>query len=166
MAVSIMVNRPGTASVAATHRSLLCLLLVCVATAFTGTGCRSTTSGGSGGFASVEIRGNTPGQIRDMIRRVFQEEGYIGVVVNSADLTFEKQGSTLDSVAYGGLLDTIWVRVETTVVPAGDMTYRLQCQVRYFQGRGMLAEEVKHAHIRNAPYQKMLDEVARRVGGK
>jgi hypothetical protein len=140
----------------------LALTLLFISSA--GTGCRSTTESKSSGLASVEIRGNTPGQIRDVTVQVFRDNGYIVVRTEPSKMTFEKKGSKMDDITYGSWLDTIWVRVEASIEPVAERTFRLQCRARLLQGRGDMEEEMRHAYVRSGPYQALLDEVAKRLG--
>lgn len=136
---------------------LLCLLV---------TGCHSTNQSASS-FASTTITGNTPGQIRDAAVRVFQEDGYQAKRVDPDALLFEKEGSRMDEIAYGNWLGDIpvWVRVKASIVSAGEMTHRLQCQAFMVRDRGTGAEEeVALRTMHRGSYQKLMDKVAQRLG--
>lgn len=98
-----------------------------------------------------------------MTARVFRENGYMVTRVEPAAMVFEKQGSRTEAFVYGGLLESVWIRAEVSLMPAGDTAFRLQCRARLFQGRDMLSEEVKRARINPSPYQKLLDEVTERL---
>ncbi|HRT10777.1 MAG TPA: hypothetical protein P5233_20525 [Candidatus Paceibacterota bacterium] len=132
-------------------------------------GCSSPEKGSSNGFASVTIRGNTPGQISEAAIAVFTEAGYTVVVPGRTRLVFEKQGSSMNNLAYGSWLgDTpVWIRVRASVVPAGEATYRLECRAWMVRDHGAnLEEEVKVSSLARGTYQKLLDEVARRLGSR
>lgn len=133
---------------------------------FVGNGCRSTRESGAAGFAMVLISGNTPGQIGAVAVDVFREQGYLVSQDDPSSLVFEKKASAMSNIAYGSWLgDTpIWLRVKAAVVPAGEMTFRLQCAAYRVSDKGSAAEEeVAISHLGNRPYQKLLDEVARRL---
>ncbi len=133
--------------------------------AFVGGGCRSTPEPEAGGFASVLIGGNTPGQIGAMAIDMFNAHGYLAVESGQTHLVFEKKGSSLSNLAYGSWLgDTpVWMRVKVAIVPVAEATFRLQCQAYRVQDRGgALEEEVKIGRLHSHPYQKLLEEVAGR----
>ncbi len=115
--------------------------------------------------ASVQIRGNTPGQIAEVATEVFEKHGYIRAGKRSYPLVFEKRGSKLSNLAYGSWTsDTpIWVRVKVSVLPAGEQTYLLQAIAYYVRDRGSSTEEeLKVNRVSSWPYQKVLDEIAKR----
>jgi len=142
--------------------ALLCLLIWMLG----GSGCNSTHVPASASFASTTISGNTPGQIRDAAIVVFEEDGYRVAQYDPGALIFEKEGSRMNEIAYGNWLGDIpvWVRVKGSVVPLGEMTYRLQCQAYMVRDRGTGAEEeVALSHLHKGSYQKLLDKVAQRL---
>ena len=133
-----------------------------------GSGCRSTPKPEAGGFASVIIAGNTPGQIGDMTVEVFKAHGYSTAEAGRKGLVLEKKATSLTNLAYGSWLgDTpIWVRVEVAIVPVAERTFRLQCQAYRVQDRGgALEEEVKIGQLHAHPYQQLLEEVSARFRG-
>ena len=131
-------------------------------------GCQSTSRRTLPSFASVEIHGNTPGQIGDMGVVVFEEKGYKLASRDLTRLVFEKQGSHLRNLAYGNWLGgpPIWIRVKASIVPTGQAAFKLECQAFMIRGRGEpLEEEIAISNINAGPYQKLLDEVAGRLAG-
>jgi hypothetical protein len=142
----------------------LLLALAFLLIVFTGAGCQLRGKSETDGHATVEIRGNTPGQIGAATLQVFRDNGYSLARMETSTMTFEKKGSKMDAFAYGGWLDTVWVRVEVSIEPVAEQTFRLQTRVRLLQGLGALEEEVKHPKIKSAPYQQLLNEVAKRLG--
>ena len=142
---------------------LLLLLICCLACA---SGCRSAGAHSAGGFASVVISGNTPGQIRDAAVEVFARDGYIATQKDDpGNLVFEKEGSKMSNFAYGNWMgDTpIWMRVKAAIVPAGEMRSRLQCHAFLVRDRGSAAEEeLPVSRLHRGQYQKLLEEVAQR----
>ena len=126
-------------------------------------GCQSTDPAGSPHLASVLISGNTPGQIRDAAIDIFRQNGYQTVQTDSARFVFEKQGSGMNNLAYGNWLgDTpIWIRVKATIVPAGEMTFRLQCSACLVRDLGSASEEeLPLSKVHKGKYQKLLEQVA------
>jgi hypothetical protein len=130
-----------------------------------GAGCHSTNMPASS-FAATTISGNTPSQIRDAAVLVFQEDGYRATRADPAALVFEKEGTRMNEIAYGNWLGDVpvWVRVKASVVPVGEMSYRLQCHSYMVRDRGGASEEeVSLTGIHKGPYQKLLDKVAARL---
>src|SRR5689334_21278153 len=84
-----------------------CLLL------FLTTGCRSTPSAGS-----VQIRGNTPGQISLVAADVFRENRYDIVQLQPNRVVAEKRGSRMNEFAYGDWMGDapVWVRIELSIL--------------------------------------------------
>ena len=140
------------------------LLAFCLVAA---SGCRSTDNSGSAGFASVMISGNTPGQIRNGTVEVFRADGYKVARSDPDRMIFEKEGSGMNNFAYGNWIgdSAVWVRVKASVMTAGEMTFRLQCRAYVVRDiGGSTEEEIILPGYRKGPYQKLLEEVARRFG--
>jgi hypothetical protein len=133
-----------------------------------GSGCRTADIPPEARFASVEIRGNTPGQIAQAAAEVFREEGYEVMSSEPDNLIFEKKASGLNNFAYGNWTENkVWVRVNAAIVPVSEMTFRLQCQAHLLRDRGEpLEEEIKVSRLRRGGYQKLLDEVSERLRGR
>src|SRR5437868_4638504 len=77
-------------------------MAACVAVLLCGlisSGCRSTGKQNAGGFASVVIQGNTPGQIRKATFEVFSEHGYKVADARAPNPIFEKQASRIENAA-------------------------------------------------------------------
>ncbi len=136
------------------------LMAICLG-GFLIAGCRSDKSASSS-FAWVVIRGNTPGQIENVAQEVFVENGYKKVASRPGTLVFERKGSAMDDVAYGGWTGHVWVRVKAAVVPVGEAAFRLECTAYRVEDKGMSTEEETKLW-RSHPYQKLLDQVARQL---
>jgi hypothetical protein len=148
------------------RRVLQVALAVCLLTMV---GCKSAEKNGSAGFASVVLSGNTPGQIRDAAVDVFGADGYTAAQKDPGNLIFEKKGGGMNNFAYGSWLadDPVWIRVKAAVVPAGDMTFRLQCSAFMVRDKGgVTEEEVRLTRIHRGRYQKLLDQVVKRFERK
>jgi hypothetical protein len=141
---------------------LLFLGLVCGTLA--GAGCRSTGQPVSGQFASVDLQGHTPAQIRAAATQIFQLNGYQVTQTTRTNLVFEKKGSGMNSVTYGNWTEAVWVRVRASIVPISEIGYRLQCDAFMVRDRGgATEEEVRLKHFQNGPYQELLDKVGRQL---
>src|SRR2546429_4200796 len=134
-----------------------------------GSGCRSASQKSAGGFASVVIQGNTPGQIRTAAMDVFSEHGYKVADAKSSNPVFEKQASRIDNAAWGNWTGAgVWIRVRVFILPVAEATFRLQCKAVLVRDRGQAAfeEEIKLRNFQAGPYQELLDEIAARLTGK
>jgi hypothetical protein len=142
------------------------LVLACGLASF---GCSSMNQPASASFASVTISGKTAAEIRDATVAVFRENEY-QVFASSQGLTFEKEGSKLNSISRDGLVGTHYgavtiIRVRVALVDLGGGKQRLQCQASMVSGAGDAFTEEEHrlANFRSGPYQDLLDEVAKRL---
>lgn len=115
------------------------------------------------------LPGNTPGQIGEAVVEVFNGRGYTTVQAGLLDLVFEKKGSRMNNFAYGSWMgeEPIWVRVKLRIVAAGEQVYRLDCRACLVKDKGSAAEEeIKINRLHRGPYEKLMDEVAARLGHK
>jgi len=131
--------------------------------------CQSDKPAGRAPFAEVVLTGNTPGQIRNATVAVFADNGYKTRRSDPGEMVFEKEGSRMNNFAYGSWMgDTpVWVRVKATVTPVGEMKCRLECRPYLVRDIGSAAEqELSVSTLHRGPYQKLLDEVAKRLSGK
>jgi hypothetical protein len=133
------------------------------------TGCGSLNQPASASFASVVISGKSAAEIRDAAIAVFQENGY-RAFASSQGLTFEKEGTKANSIAYDGVVGSHYgavtiIRVRAELVALGNGAQRLQCQTYMVSGAGdsFFEDEHRLANFRSGPYQDLLDEVAKRL---
>jgi hypothetical protein len=146
---------------------LAALLAACLGL-FLSAGCSSPGKTDSAGFATVVVHARTHDQVRDTTALVFREHGYQVMQNGWAKQVFEKEGTTMQKLAYASLMDgTAWMRVKVSLYDVSADTYRLECQAFAVRGRGeALEEEVKLTKLSRSPYREILDEVAKRLGGK
>jgi hypothetical protein len=149
--------------------SLLKSLSLALACGLVGGGCSSLNKPASASFASVTISGKSAAEIRDATVAVFVENGY-QVFGSSQGLTFEKEGSKANSIAYDGFVRSHYgevtiIRVRAQLVDLGNGAKRLQCQTYMVSGAGdaFTEEENRLSNFRSGPYQDLLDEVAKRL---
>jgi hypothetical protein len=130
-------------------------------------GCKSVHQSGSASFASVQIQGHAPEQIRAAAAVVFQQDGYTAVDVRRAEMVFEKPGSRWDRIAQGNWIDEapFMIRVRLSVVPVSDGRFELRCQAFWVRHKGEAAfeEEGRLKKNRSEPYQALLDKVYERL---
>lgn len=129
-------------------------------------GCRSTDKPASARFASVELQGNTPGQISLVIEEVFRENGYQVTRPAPDKLLCEKKDSAWNNLVYGSWVynTPVWLRVKVSIVPVAEARFRLECHAYEVQDRGAhMEDELAISTLRSHPYQKLLNEVAKRL---
>lgn len=131
-------------------------------------GCRSTSTPGAGAgpapLASVNISGNTPGQIRAVAQEVFEQQGYQGVRTSPNELVLEKPGTRWSNLAYGNWVDSPTAyRVKLKLTVAGLTDCRLDCWAYVVRDKGTATEEELPLY-KSGPYKKLLQEVAARFG--
>ncbi len=143
---------------------MACAVLCCLAA-----GCHTTDNPNAAeaaekGTASVQIKGNTPGQIAAAAAEVFQSHGYLRTGKRTGNnLIFEKPGSKLSNLAYGNWIGDvpIWTRVKVSIIPTGEARYTLLCIAYNVRDRGgATEEEMKISKMSSGRYQKLLNEVA------
>lgn len=120
-------------------------------------------------IASVEIKGNTPGQIAAVTEAVFAENGYKLAGGSSTKPVFEKTGSGMNKFAYGDWVgDTeVWVRVKVNISPIEEAVCRVDCTPFLVKDKGRsMEEEIKVSSVHHKPYQKLLDDIAGRLKPK
>ena len=137
--------------------------------ALAGAGCGATKPG-SASFASVVIKGHSPPEIARVTAQVFQEDGWVGGSMKGHPIVFQKEGSRMTDLAYGGVADTFYgaktvVRVKMDLVSLGSDSHRLQCQAYIVKDPGdpFFSQEQKLANVRSGPYQSLLNKVAKQL---
>ena len=153
--IALLTRRFGLAAV------LCCWVLL-------GAGCSSTDKPESARFASVEVHGSTLAQLSSVTAAVFHEHGYRADTGGKRGLVFEKQGTTMNNLAYGNWMGTgILARVKVIFVPITDDEFRIECHAFLVRSKGeALEEEIPVSSMHSGQYQKMLNEVAKRLTGK
>jgi hypothetical protein len=134
------------------------------------TGCSSMGQPASASFASVQFSGKSAKEIRDTTMAVFREESFRVFIADSGQLVFDREGSRANAVARNGLVaaqagSVTVVRVRADVVELAPATHRLHCQAYMVTDAddAFFEQEDRLANFRSGPYQKLLDEVARRL---
>ncbi|MGA1236704.1 MAG: hypothetical protein ACO34E_07555 [Limisphaerales bacterium] len=131
-----------------------------------GFSCSSTPSGGKQ-FAVVTLRYTDEITVRRTVEAVFSEAGYEDASF-SAEWRYERKTSTMQQLAHGGWFDEGGVRerVRLKLIPLSEGVYRLESQAMMVRnaGEGLFEEEVKMTRLKSRPYQKLLNEVAKRLG--
>ena len=152
-------EHPGRSFAGAVLVAALCIACLHV------TGCKSTEKPESAQFASVEIQGHTVEQIRSVTADVFHQHGYKAATGNLSSLVFEKEGSTMNNIAYGNWMGTgIANRAKINFVLLTGDAFRIECHAFLVRNKGeVLEEEIPVKGIHSGVYQKMLNEIAKRL---
>jgi hypothetical protein len=124
----------------------------------------------SGSFASVVIQHHSAAEIAATAEQVFRENGYAGGASGPGQMVFNKEGSRANTISRDGLIAaqagaTTIVRVRAELVDLDGGSHRLQCHAFMVSGAGdsFFEDEHRLANFRSRPYQKLLDEVAKRL---
>jgi hypothetical protein len=130
-------------------------------------GCRSSRVNEPAGGVSIELRGNTPGQIFMAAQEVYATNGYYTKLLSPLRMWCEKPASKMSNLAYGDWLpgNPLYIRVKLTLVEHGEAQYRLHSQAFKLTDRGGLLEEEKLIRSGTGTYKKLLDELAAHLRG-
>jgi hypothetical protein len=130
-----------------------------------GAGCSSVGKPASPVLGSVEIRGVPIERIRDVTSEVFHDHGYKVAASGWTTLTFEREGSLMNDIAYGNWMGSrIRVRVKATLTELSGGGCKIECSAHLVRNEGEPVEdEVKVNRLHGHKYQKMLHEVAKRL---
>ena len=79
----------------------------------------------------------------------------------SPDFTFEKEGTKMNTLIYGGWTGKIWVRVKVYIEPLDASEFLLRCDAFMVgdHGDAFVEEEHKLTKVRRGDYQELLKEV-------
>ena len=140
-------------------RSLLVFLAILSGGLFL-TGCQTPPPAGQGSLAWVEIDGRTSAEIKQATVEVFKEDGYHLKTNSVATATFEKPGSTMNNLAYGGWDSGVTIRVIVHIDVQNNATQLLHCEAFMVRDVGdRSVEEAQRIHFRRGPYQELLNRV-------
>jgi hypothetical protein len=131
---------------------------VLLASAVALTGCQTADQADSGDLASVEISGHTEAEIQQAAAKVFLADGY----QQTDRLTFEKQGSSWDTVAYHGWSSSaVWIRVRADITSPQTDKYILGCNAYMVTDRNVatMEEEKKISFSHRTECKKVLDQI-------
>ena len=133
------------------------------------TGCTTSDLPASASFASVTITGVSAEKINAATIAVLTENGYDEPIIEPDKMIFEKEGTRSDVLAHDGLRamqngEIALKRLTTELVELSHGSYRLQCQAFIISNlNGNREKEHRLYNHKSEPYQKMLDDVARRL---
>ncbi len=129
-------------------------------------GCQSARGPGGMSHASVQIRGHSVADIQQTATKVFQEENYRLAIATSEEMVFERPGSRLDALKWGGWSGKgVTMRVKVGLSQLTDGSYLVEANAYAVQNSDdpFFRTESRNLLLNRRPYQKLLDEVARRL---
>jgi hypothetical protein len=131
-------------------------------------GCQSAKQPGSMSHASVQVKGHTLEDIRQTTTTVFREAGYSLAAASQEEMVFDRPGSRQDAIKWGGWSAAgVTMRVKVGVSRMTDGSELLEAEVYAVQNSDdeFFRTERRNIVLNRRPYQKLLDEVARRLKG-
>jgi hypothetical protein len=132
-----------------------CLLIVL--------GCKSAPQTGSAWLASVVISNKTPSQIRVTAIDVFETNGFRIKTMKTSEIVLDRPGTKMENVLYGGLSTGIWTRAKLRSRNHGPDAFLLECNAYFVENHDDTALETERKLHRSGPFQKLLDEVQKRL---
>ncbi len=131
------------------------------------TGCKSAHEPGGSSHASVQIKGKSLAEIQQTTVAVFQDDAYRLTASRPDVFIFDRPGSRSDTVKWGGLLagETVVMRVKVAFRELGPQTWLLQADAYAVRNAGdpFFEDPTRTLILNRSPYQKLLDEVAKRL---
>ena len=129
-------------------------------------GCQSAKQSGSMSHASVQVKGHSMEDIRQTTTDVFREAGYSLVATSQEEMVFDRPGSRRDAAKWGGWsAEGVTMRVKAGLSKMTDGSYLLEADAYAVQNSDdeFFRTESRNIVLNRRPYQKLLDEVARRM---
>jgi hypothetical protein len=129
-------------------------------------GCQSAKEPGSMSHAAVRIQGRPVADIQQTATAVFREQAYALATATPEEMVFERPGSRRDALKWGGWTGQgVTMRVKVRLIAALDGGYLLQADAYAVQNSDdpFFQTESRNILLNQRPYQKLLDETARRL---
>lgn len=116
--------------------------------------------------ASVEIPPRSMVQIQEAAVSVFRADGYALVANSATELVFDRPGSRRDALKWGGWSGegvTMRVRVWVSDLAGGKQLLQADAYAVQNSDDDFFRTESRNVLLNRRPYQKLLDEAARRL---
>ena len=129
-------------------------------------GCQSAKQPGSMSHASVQVKGHPLEDIRLTTTAVFREAGYSLAAASPEEMVFDRPGSRRDAAKWGGWSgEGVTMRVKVRLSSMLDGAQLLQADAFAVQNSDdeFFRTERRNIVLNRRPYQKLLDEVAKRL---
>jgi len=139
------------------------LLAVCAASLV---GCQSSKQSGSMNHATVKIQGHTVADIQQTAAVVFREAGYASVQSSPEQMVFDRPGTRRDALKWGGWAGSgVTMRVKVGLSSTLDGGQLLEANAYAVQNSEdpFFRTESRNLLLNHRPYQKLLDEIAKRL---
>jgi hypothetical protein len=117
-----------------------------------------------GPSAARTITARSAFQVKDVVERVFVDEGYQPTLRTADGITFERKASRADQVFYGDWIGgEITQRVKVTVTPRGEERFRVGCIPYIVRDPHDISFEDQHRRMQifSFHYASLLREVRR-----
>jgi len=133
-------------------------------------GCASGSAPGSNSHASTQIPSSTQAAVQDVSAAVFIEKGYTVVVNQPTLMVFDRPGSRHDALKWGGWDGSgVVMRVKMSIRDMGNgSTFLLQADAYAVRDASdpRVATESRNIMLNHRPYQKLLNEINKRLKTK
>jgi len=129
-------------------------------------GCQSAKEPGGMSHASVRIQGHSLAEIQQTTTAVFREAGYALTTSLPGEMVFERPGSSWDAAKWGGWSGqgvTMRVKVQLSEMPDAGHLLKADAYAVQNSDDAFFRTESRNMLLNRGPYQKLLDEVARRL---
>lgn len=129
-------------------------------------GCQSSHEPGSNSHAHVTIAGTPLYVIQDTTEAVFRENGYRIVEKHPNLMVFDRRGSKMDALKWGGWYgEGVVMRVKVSITSPAPEGHLLEARVYAVRDASdpFFADENRTMLVKRGPYRKMLEEVRRRL---
>jgi hypothetical protein len=129
-------------------------------------GCQSAKQPGSMSHASIQVKGHSLEDIRQTATAVFRDAGYSLVATSQEEMVFDRPGSRRDATKWGGWSAAgVIMRVKVGLSRMTDGSELLEAEVYAVQNSDdeFFRTERRNIVLNRRPYQKLLDETARRL---
>ena len=129
-------------------------------------GCQSAKQPGSMSHASAQVQGRSVADVQQTTAAVFREKGYALAAASPEEMVFDRPGSRRDAAKWGGWSGQgVTMRVKVRLSKMLDGAQLLQADAYAVQNSDdeFFRTESRNILLNRRPYQKLLDEVARRL---
>lgn len=130
-------------------------------------GCQSARQPGSMSHAFVQIQNHSLAEIQEATTAVLHEAGYALTLSTSDEMVFDRLGSRWDAFKWGGWITgqgvTMRVKVRVSEPPTGGCLLQANAYAVQDADDPLFESESRNVLLNRRPYQKLLDEVAKRL---
>ena len=114
--------------------------------------------------AAVNVRARSSFEVKDVVERVFNADGYRTSGRAYDSVTFDKEGTNIDRITYGNWIGgEVSKRARVTVVEKGEGVFRVRCTPLIVRDPNDVAFEDEHRRMQlfSPHYSRLLREVKR-----